>query len=190
MNQAILIGKIESAEYDHEYNTIKYYKLIVSISRSSGAIDRIPVMVSKNLLDVPDSIVGKTAYFKGQYKSHNERQEGKSRLILYVFANQMRLTETADNINDVFVEGNLTKTPIFRVTPKGRKITEIMLAVNNESKSDYIPCILWGETAEYANGLRTGQHIRVCGRIQSREYLKNDSAMTAYEISVRLIEAI
>lgn len=189
-NEVELIGAIASEfVYDHAFRGEGFYSVVMDVKRDSGKVDRVPVLVSERLVDVTNSLVGVCVHIKGEFRSHNQHDEDKSRLKLYVFANSIELLETNNNVNDVFLEGYICKQPIYRRTPLGREIADVMLAVNRSyNKSDYIPCILWGRNAYYVRNLSAGSSLRVAGRIQSREYVKNDEIKTAYELSVNLLE--
>src|SRR5690606_22495334 len=103
-----------------------------------------------------------------------------SRLILTVFARDIILLIDEDEIkemlekpNEIFLDGYICKPPIYRTTPLGREITDLLIAVNRAyNKSDYIPCIAWGRNARFCEKLLIGDHIKIWGRIQSRKYQK------------------
>lgn len=196
-NEVKLLGVISSDfTYSHTLYSEGFYTMTVSVKRDSGKVDIIPVMVSERLMDVTErlldvskSLVGQRVFLVGQFRSYNQHDLDKNRLKLYVFATEVSFTDEQKDINDVFLEGYLCKTPTYRHTPLGREISDLMLAVNRSyNKSDYIPCICWGRSAYYARGLEAGNGLRVAGRIQSREYNKNGETKTAYELSVNLIE--
>lgn len=188
-NEVNVMGVIASAFcFDHSLYGEGFYRVTVEVKRDSGKMDAIPLLVSERLVDVNKSLIGAYVHVKGEFRSHNQHDEDKNRLKLYVFVNDIVLTSEG-NINDVFLEGYICKTPTYRHTPLGREISDIMLAVNRTyNKSDYIPCILWGRNAYAVRSLEAGERIRVSGRIQSREYTKNGEIKTAYELSVNLIE--
>lgn len=186
-NQVTVCGKIINIEFDHEYNGTKYNRLTVSIKRNSGTEDILPVIATEQL--TYRIFTGMHVGIKGQFCSYNMRTEGKNRLILFVKADIIKEADYRD-CNDVFLEGYLTKPPISRITPKGCKVTELLLAVNRDTCSDYIPCIVWEDESEAIRDLTVGDCVRVAGRIQSRTYTKDGTARTAYEVSVNLIEPI
>lgn len=189
-NQVTVVGCIESDfEYSHEVLSEKFYSVVLAIERDSSKLDLIPLLVSERLIDVSKSYIGSYVAIKGEFRSHNQHDIDKNRLKLYVFANDIELLNAAGNVNDVFLEGYICKEPVYRHTPLGREITDIILAVNRGyNKSDYIPCIFWGRNARYVSQLTAGSSLRVAGRIQSREYVKNEDVKTAYELSVSLLE--
>jgi len=188
-NQVKLVGSIVSDyTYSHSLYGEAFYNVMLSIKRASGKADIVPLLISERLIDVNTSHLNNCVYVIGEFRSYNSHDEDKNRVKLYVFVTAIDLTETA-NINDVFIEGTICKTPNYRHTPLGREVADITLAINrNYGKSDYIPCILWGRNAYYARSLNTGDRIRVAGRIQSRNYIKNEEEKTAYELSVSLLE--
>lgn len=188
-NQVTLVGSINSQiTYDHTMYGERYLRLTLSVQRTSGVVDNIPVLVSERLIDLQKINIHSYVVVKGQFRSYNSHDEDKTRLILFVFATEIELTDT-DNYNDVFLEGYIIKPPIYRLTPLGREISDILLCVPREyDKRDYIPCIAWGRTAKYVSKLVVGTCIRVAGRVQSRDYIKDCVNMTAYEISVNLVE--
>lgn len=204
MNSICLTGKIKKPYLDHEAFGEKFYKSYISVERLSGRIDLLPLIISEKLLtsDLND-ISECRVKIMGDLRSHNDISGGKSRLILYVFVSSFDFieesTEDAD-INEVSIEGFICKKPTYRVTPYGRKISDLLVAVNRScGKSCYIPCICWGRNATYASGFSEGEKIKLTGRFQSRVYYKkiddfytNNSFLkkTAYEVSVSSVEVV
>ena len=188
-NQVKLVGRIASLfTFSHTLYGENFYNVTLCVRRDSGNADMIPLIVSDRLIDVNKNLVACYMYVSGEFRSYNQHDTDKSRLKLYVFVNSIEAAEPT-NINDVFLEGYICKQPIYRHTPLGREIADVMLAVNRSyNKSDYIPCIVWGRNAYYIKSLTAGDRIRVAGRIQSRKYLKNGEAKVAYELSVNLLE--
>lgn len=199
-NQVMISGEIASSfTFSHETFGEGFYVMDVRVQRTSGNYDTIPVMVSERLVDVKSDMTRQLARISGQFRSYNRDEEEKKRLILSVFAREIRLEEESDESvkpNYIFLDGFVCKQPIYRKTPLGREIAEILLAVNRAyGKSDYIPCICWGRNAKYAESLEVGTRLKVCGRIQSREYQKKISddeyeTRTAYEVSVSKLEVV
>lgn len=189
-NQVNLVGVINSElKYDHEMYGEKFYMTTVAVTRDSGRTDIIPLLISERVMNEGSSLNGACVHIAGEFRSYNKHDENKSSLKLYVFVNELEILSESANVNDVFLEGYICKPPTYRHTPLGREIADVILAVNRGfNKSDYIPCILWGRNAYYVKSLSVGDSIRVAGRIQSREYTKNDEVKTAYELSVSLLE--
>ena len=189
-NQVNLVGVINSElKYDHEMYGEKFYMTTAAVTRDSGKADIIPLLISERVMNEGSSLVGACVHIAGEFRSYNKHDENKSSLKLYVFVNELEILSESANVNDVFLEGYICKPPTYRHTPLGREIADVILAVNRGfNKSDYIPCILWGRNAYYVKSLSVGDSIRVAGRIQSREYTKNDEVKTAYELSVSLLE--
>lgn len=201
-NNITLIGVVEKeAEYSHEVFGEGYYIFMIKCSRTSGNEDVLPVMISDRLTDIKEIKVGQAVAVLGQIRSFNKHTDNmKSKLILTVFAREFEvLTHSEelpfeDNTNIVVLSAYICKPPIYRCTPKGREIADILVAVNRPyGKSDYIPCIAWGRNARFAGGLEAGEHIQIQGRFQSREYAKKISdneveTRTAYEVSVSKID--
>lgn len=196
-NQVTLSGEIaENFQFNHEGYGEKFYTTHVLVQRKSGFIDSVPIMVSERLVNVGADWIGQIVKVAGRFQSYNKYQEGKSRLILFVFVDDfMNWTDDGeeaipDNENKIVLEGYICKQPIYRVTPLGREISDFLLAVNrNYNKTDYIPCIAWNRNARYVSHMHIGQKLHIEGRIQSREYqekLDDESyeKRTAYEVSV------
>ena len=171
----------------------------VSVDRLSDSTDIIPVMVSERLLDVSEDYKGMKISITGQFRSYNRHEEKKNRLVLSVFARELEFVEEIEEsakTNQIFLDGYICKAPIYRKTPLGREIADLLLAVNRPyGKSDYIPCICWGRNARFASTFEVGCRCAVWGRIQSREYMKKISEeeverRTAYEVSVSKLEII
>lgn len=169
------------------------------VRRLSDSEDRIPVMVSERLLDVTQDYTGKYIEIQGQFRSYNRHEEKRNRLVLSVFARELNFVDEAEEsvpLNQIFLDGFICKPPVYRRTPLGREIADMLLAVNRPyGKSDYIPCICWGRNARYASAFAVGGHVLLWGRIQSREYMKRTGEneterRTAYEVSVSKLEYI
>jgi len=191
-NQVKVLGCIKSEfVYDHESYSEKFYSFNVEVKRDSGKTDLITVIVSDRLIDVNKNYTNDYIYIRGQFRSFNQHDENKTRLLLYVFALEVELVSETKNINDVFLEGYICKPPVYRETPLGRQIADIILAVNRGyNKTDYIPCICWGRTAYSIGSMPVGACIRVAGRVQSREYVKDGETKVAYELSINLLERV
>ena len=199
-NQAVIAGEVVSAfTFSHELYGEGFYNVDLKVSRLSETYDIIPVMISERIIDIKQSYIGKKIEVKGQFRSYNKHEEYKNRLILSLFAREVREMEDDEEYvkpNQIFLDGFICKKPIYRMTPLGREIADILLAVNRAyGKSDYIPCICWGRNARFAGNLEVGGHIQLWGRIQSRQYQKRVSDeevvnRVAYEISVSKIECI
>lgn len=193
-NQVTMIGEIVSEfEFSHEVYGEGFYLVDISVSRLSDSVDYIPLMVSERLVDVTQSYIGETISVSGQFRSYNRHEEKKNRLILSVFVRELEFVdEIEDDIksNQIYLDGYICKEPIYRKTPLGREIADLLVAVNRSyGKSDYIPCICWGRNARYASSFEVGSHVEVYGRIQSREYIKKigeeqTEKRVAYEVSV------
>jgi len=201
-NNVVKMGGVVASELElsHEIYGEKFYRFYIEIDRLSGQKDRLPVIISERLIDVDDFNIGKVIFIEGQYRSYNKMDENsRSRLILSVFVKDISLFEVSENVktvNELTIIGTVCKQPIYRKTPLGRDIADILLAVNRSyNKSDYIPCIIWGRNAKYCEHLETGTTVKVVGRIQSREYDKKHEDGTvekrvAYEVSVSKFEII
>lgn len=169
-----------------------FYSFTLNVKRSSGNIDAVPVNISKYLLG--DAKVGDSVAFTGQIRTYQKFIDGKNRLIITFFA--LSVDEYAEDINDVELIGFFCKEPQHRITPLGRDICDVMLAVNrSRGKSDYIPCIVWGRTSRHIATLEIGSEVRAIGRLQSRQYVKTDAdgnqtERTAYEVSINRINAV
>ena len=202
-NNITLAGVVErELEYSHEVLGEGFYVFMLKCSRTSGNKDTLPVIISERLTDIMEIKVGQVVTVLGQIRSFNRHVDDvKSKLILSVFARELEIlaqdaTELPfeENVNTVMLDAYICKSPIYRCTPKGREIADILVAVNRPyGKSDYIPCIAWGRNARFAGGLEVGEHIQIRGRFQSREYTKriSDSEVetrTAYEVSVSRID--
>ena len=197
-NQVSIIGEIVSDfQYSHEVYGEGFYMMEVSVRRLSDFVDYIPVMDSERIIDVEADYIGQLVYISGQFRSFNRHEERKNRLVLSVFARELEILDPdcdEDAGNQIFLDGYICKEAIYRKTPLGREIADLLVAVNRSyGKSDYIPCICWGRNARFAAGFEVGTHVQIWGRIQSRDYVKKLSETqveqrTAYEVSVSKIE--
>lgn len=199
-NQVTIMGEVASGfMFSHEVFGEGFYMVEVLVKRLSNSDDRIPIMVSERLIDVTQDYTGEYICISGQFRSYNRHDEQKNRLVLSVFAREVLFVEEeldGAKTNVVLLDGYICKSPIYRKTPLGREIADLLLAVNRPyGKSDYIPCICWGRNARFAAGFQVGEHVQVLGRIQSREYVKKLSEMEtekriAYEVSVSKLECL
>lgn len=199
-NQVTLMGEIVSEfTYSHEIYGEGFYMVDMEVFRLSDSADIIPLMISERLLDTTKSYAGCKIAVLGQFRSYNRHEERKNKLVLSEFAREIEfIDEVAENgkTNQIFLDGYICKEPIYRKTPLGREIADLLLAVNRPyGKSDYIPCICWGRNARYASGFEVGSRCMVWGRIQSREYMKKISEeeaekRIAYEVSVSKLELV
>ena len=197
-NQVSIIGKVASSfTFSHQVFGEGFYLVDVLVKRLSDSDDRIPLMVSERLVDVSQDYEGEYIMVQGQFRSYNRHEEKKNRLVLSVFVRELSFVEEADEsikTNQIFLDGYICKPPVYRKTPLGREIADLLLAVNRPyGKSDYIPCICWGRNARYASAFEVGGHVLLWGRIQSREYIKKlgeneTEKRTAYEVSVSKLE--
>ena len=199
-NQVFISGRIVSdVKFNHAFLGEGFYGFDVEITRKSGKCDVIPVIVSERIFDVNQDYYGMIVDISGEYRSFNRVVDGRTSLILSVFAFEIKIKdyefETEEN-NSILINGYLCKEPVYRITPKGRNIADVMLAVNRgNGKSDYIPCVFWGRNAVYVSKFGVGTKIGIFGRIQSREYAKampdgRISERVAYEVSVSSMEVI
>ncbi|ONI46399.1 single-stranded DNA-binding protein [Candidatus Epulonipiscium fishelsonii] len=199
-NEVEVIGKVVTGiEYSHKVYGEGFYSFDVEVPRLSDSSDLIPITISERLLPYNAEIEGKIFKITGQFRSYNQYEEGKNRLILTLFAleiEEITEQELSKNHNSLRLKGFVCKPPVYRTTPFGREITDILLAVNRAyHKSDYIPCITWGRNARYAKNLSIGDEIEVLGRIQSRVYqkkLENGETIkrVAYEVSISKMEVV
>ena len=174
-------------QFSHENHGKRFWRFLLEVPRLSGAVDLLPVVAEEQLVAQLDPTAGQMLTVVGQIRSHNHRSEGVRHLMIFIFASLV-LVEDGDAINDVVLEGTLCREPNFRRTPLGREICDVMLVVPRAfRRADYLPCILWGRTAQEIAACHTRDSIRICGRLQSRSYTKQTEEgmvqRTAYEIS-------
>ena len=205
-NHITLVGKItDEKKFSHEIYGEKFYTFDLSVPRLSGNADIIPVTISERLFKEEDLVIDKKVKITGQFRSYNSYENDRNRLILTVFAKDIEflpnqeeeIVASKDLIsNEVILTGYICKAPIYRQTPFGREIADILLAVNRAyNKSDYIPCITWGRNARYCSKMEVGTEVKVIGRVQSRAYEKKHDDGTveqkiAYEVSISNLEVI
>ena len=205
-NHLVLVGKVTSDKrFSHEIYGEKFYIFDMEVPRLSDTTDIIPVTASERIINDDLLALGNKIVIKGQFRSYNSYEGEKSRLILTVFAKDVVLEETLPEeereelrktSNEVVLYGYICKKPIYRQTPFGREISDILLAVNRAyNKSDYIPSIAWGRNARFSQNLPTGTEVKVVGRVQSRNYEKKHEDGTvenrvAYEVSIASLEVV
>ena len=209
-NYLTLVGKVTGEKkFSHEIYGERFYIFNLEIPRLSGVSDLIPITISERLINEDTLTEGQKLLVKGQFRSYNSYESEKNRLILTVFAKDVKViseeeqSEEENEItkkdvitNEVVLVGYICKKPIYRQTPFGREIADILLAVNRAyNKSDYIPCIAWGRNARFCQNLEVGAQIKLVGRVQSRTYEKKHEdgsveTRVAYEVSVGSLEVI
>ncbi len=207
-NHLILMGKVTSEKrFSHEIYGESFYIFDMEVPRLSNTQDIIPVTISERLIPDGTLEIGKKVLIKGQFRSYNSYENEKNKLILTVFAKDIFFEDEIENelnneeskeivSNEVILTGYICKKPIYRQTPFGREIADLLLAVNRAyNKSDYIPAIAWGRTARFCQNLEVGTEVRVTGRVQSRTYEKKFEDGTAetrvaYEVSIGSLEVI
>ncbi|OPJ59039.1 single-stranded DNA-binding protein [Clostridium oryzae] len=197
-NKIYLEGKVISdLAYSHEMYGEGFYVFDLEVPRLSDTKDVLSVTISERLLTGIEFKVGSDIIVEGQLRSYNKFVDGSNRLILTVFArNLTECFERSKNPNQIFLDGFICKPPVYRTTPFGREIADMLLAVNRAyNKSDYIPTIAWGRNSRFCQTLTVGDNIRIWGRLQSREYQKkitedNVIKKVAYEVSISKMEKV
>ena len=197
-NNCLQIGGeiVEEPIFSHEIYDEKFYKFYIQTKRLSDYSDKLPVIISERLIDMNELKNGIIVKISGQFRSYNQinsnENNGKSKLVLSIFAKEIEKTDDEEvlTLNDTTLIGFICKKPIYRKTPLGREIADVLIAVNRSyKKSDYIPCILWGRNAKFCDTLSVGSMVKLSGRLQSRTYEKKNEdgssiAKVAYEVSV------
>ncbi|GAA0075783.1 single-stranded DNA-binding protein [Clostridium sp. CTA-5] len=197
-NKIYLEGKVASElEFSHEMYGEGFYTFDLDVMRLSDSVDRLNITVSERLINNIQLNIGSDIIVEGQLRSYNKFVDGSNKLILTVFARNIEeCLERSKNPNEIFLDGYICKEPIYRTTPFGREIADVLLAVNRAyNKSDYIPTIAWGRNSRFCQTLNVGDNIRVWGRVQSREYQKKVSdtesvKKIAYEVSISKMEKV
>ena len=200
-NYLVLVGEITSEKkFSHEIYGESFYTFNLNVPRLSEVEDVIPITISERLISNFDVSVGRKIIVEGQFRSYNSYENERSRLVLTVFAKDImeyNAEEQGERVsNEVTLTGYVCKKPIYRKTPFGREISDLLLAVNRAyNKSDYIPCIAWGRNARFCENMEVGTEIKVTGRVQSRIYEKKLEDGTieprvAYEVSVANLELV
>ena len=199
-NLVNLRGELDdNLEFSHEIFGEKFYNTKIKINRLSDSYDVLPITVSERLLQDIDFENNKFVSVVGQLRSYNKNINNKNRLVLTVFAREIKqLDEIEENKdpNSIFLDGYICKSPVYRKTPLGREITDLLVAINRPyNKSDYIPSIVWGRNAKFSKTLKVGDRIQMWGRVQSREYekkLENGESIkkVAYEVSISKIKKL
>ena len=188
---------VEECMFTHEVYGEGFYVFKMEVKRLSDSADILPVTISDILVDLSLIKLGMFISITGQLRSYNHYSSQKNKLVLSTFARDIDLDPDGDkNPNEIFLNGFICKPSVFRTTPFGREICDLLIAVNrNYGKSDYIPCIAWGRNAKFAGNLIVGTNVEIWGRIQSRKYQKKiDNGEVeeriAYEVSISKIEHI
>ena len=195
VNQITVRGSLQQLPvFSHENHGKKFYHFTLDIPRLSGAVDSLQVVASEQVLNAMDLSAGEMLTITGQIRSHNIRSDGVRHLLIFIFANTITV-EDGEPMNDVLLSGPICKEPVFRRTPLGREICDVMLAVPRAFKrADYLPCILWGRTAQDISRCHVRDTIKIQGRLQSRAYTKltEDGPVEriAYEISALSAEIL
>lgn len=193
-NHVHLCGALaELPRFSHENHDRRFYRFPLEVERLSGAVDILPVLVSEEVLCRMDLSGGQMLAVDGQIRTFNNRSQDGRRLVISVYAESL-VSCDGEPENEVELTGTVCKEPIYRQTPLGREICDLMLAVNRPyHRADYIPCIFWGRTAAMVSQCPVGMGLKLTGRLQSREYVKvleeGSERRTAYEVSAITAEA-
>lgn len=194
-NRILLRGSLHSLPtFSHENHFRKFWRFVLEVPRLSGTVDLLPVIADEAAVMALDPFAGQSLRVEGQIRSHNIRNDSGRHLMIFLFASAL-LVEDAEPINEVYLEGTLCKQPILRTTPLGREICDLLLAVPRQfHRADYLPCILWGRTAQAVSCAQPGHKLQLWGRLQSRNYTKltadGPEQRTAYEISAMTAQLI
>lgn len=189
-NKIVIIGKIKTElQHVHDIPGAKIYTCTVEVFRNSGIIDILPVHIPENVLENKKIAIEEFACIEGELHTYNEKEDCKSKLVLFIFVKKINVVSSAASENQILLNGFVCKPPIYRKTPLGLRITDILLAVNRKyNKADYIPCVFWERNARLASQWKIGTNIILSGRLQSRFYDKMIGEVkeirTAYEVSV------
>lgn len=192
-NYVVLKGSLAGKPvFSHNGRTEEFFTFPIEIARLSGTVDTINIIAEKTLLETVEIDDGDCVEVIGELRSYNNKSGEGSRLVITVLARHISVS-SGENVNSVTLKGVLCKKPNLRRTPMGRQICDMMLAVNRKyGRSDYLPCIAWGQTAQSVSGLDVGDGVKIAGRIQSRKYIKNDNGVsverTAFEVSAVSVE--
>lgn len=200
-NALFLTGEIIKIEESHIFMDEKFYRFIVQVERLSGNCDILPVIVSEKLLYNNEIKVGDYVSIEGQIRTKNQKENDRKRLLVFGYALDIKKiskeeAEALENRNTIDLIGYVVKTPVYRETKTGRKITELLIASNRPyNKSDYIPSIAWGVESVYARNFEVGDKVELSGRFQSRDYIARDEhgnpiTRTTYEISISNIKVL
>lgn len=200
-NMVKVVGTVVGdMEFSHEMYGEKFYAFDLEVPRLSSSVDILPITISERLVFNIDFHTGQCVIIEGQLRSYNRFIDTNNKLVLTIFAreiyipNEEELIEILRKPNEIYLDGYICKKPIYRTTPFGREIADLLLAINRPyNKSDYIPCIAWGRNARFCENLTIGDHIKIWGRIQSREYQKRlysgeIETRVAYEVSISKLE--
>lgn len=194
-NQITLRGSLQALPYfSHENHGKRFFRFFLEVPRLSGAVDTLPVVAEESVLNASDLSNGEMLTVTGQVRSHNYRDQCGRHLLIFVYASSI-VAEDGEPINNLVIEGPLCREPVFRRTPLGREICDVMLAVPRSfHRADYLPCILWGSTAQQAATCHIRDRIRIYGRLQSRIYTKltesGPEERIAYELSALTAELL
>lgn len=197
-NWILVAGKVDSQlSFSHQMYGEGFYNFFIAVPRLSDYVDRLPVTISERLIKNVNLDVNTDILIEGQLRSYNKYIDGSNRLVLTIFAREVS-NEIGDtkNPNQIYLNGYICKTPIYRTTPFKREIADLLIAVNRSyNKSDYIPNIAWGRNARYAQNIAVGDQLKIWGRVQSRQYQKKYTSgeveeKTAYEVSISKMEIV
>ena len=187
-NQILLRGELDTLPaFSHESHGRRFYSFTLAVERLSGTMDLLHCVAAEELVQALDPSGGEMVELIGQVRSFNNRSGAGRRLVISAYAEQLRTCDD-EPANEVILCGSICRQPIFRRTPLGREICDLMLAVNRPyRRADYLPCILWGHTAQHCANFPVGTTLQLTGRLQSRTYVKQletgSEQRVAYEIS-------
>ena len=195
-NRVLLCGTpLSEPVFSHASRLEQFYTFPLEVARLSGTVDRLNVILrEEQRQELRPSRAG-LLRVQGELRSFNNHSGQGSRLVITVFARTLEKPETNLWQNEVELCGTLCRRPGYRITPLGREISDLMVAVHRHyGRSDYLPCIVWGQNARRAASCSVGDRVHLLGRMQSRDYVKTldgkTEVHTAYEVSVSDIELL
>ena len=197
MNIVEVVGRMHSdLVVHHTIDGENFLNGTIAVQRASGTVDYLPITIPEKVLHqngMPRTLTGHTIRLTGEIRSYNRVINGKNKLVTPLYVHHVAYSSDLDDTNRVELYGAICRPPVYRHTPFGRVICDVLLAVNRGyGKSAYIPCVVWGKNARTVRNMRVGDKLKLIGRFQSRAYVKvledgSAEERTAYEVSAKEI---
>lgn len=163
------------------YGKENLYRFICSVERQSGVSDNVIIIVSEAVIDTEEKgkaiealKVGTDIIYTG--KPQTMRNTETDQIDVFVLADYVRTGYAAPQNDIRIISGTVARPVKHRLTPKGKPITDIMVKIPSVFAENFmcnIPVVAWYKEATAAAELKEGDIIRIEGRLQSRQYVKN-----------------
>lgn len=165
-------------DYDHSWKGERLYSFTLAVNNEDGIVEFIPISISERNIGSERNMMGRRVKVIGKFNYYTKIINGQNNKIFKVMALNLELIgSTERDSNQIYIDGKILFEPKFRITLKGKKITKLIISIeNNYGKKKVFPVIVFGEAAEKLKLLKPEDNLQVTGKIQSRKYINRDES--------------